>query len=334
MQVDEDMIEVPPVESSSLFSVCLPQNSYYFQNVRHIDNSYAVIKRGKTIQLYDHSLQQNEGSVKQIGVTDLYHVKVAILPGRGEVILVGGAEDAECTRLSDKVQMIDRTGRVSNKKPICQPRAKFGVAVGELRSEANAQFRKSFVYIFGGTDKLGNALKVCEKYNVKADIWQNMPSMNVARMNATGITIGDSLYVFGGQAGGKSIERLNLKLNMQRAGDKFELLDINLPVQASDIGLVPCLSATDILLVGGFSAEGRCVKQQLKFTAKSTGTNGSQDQLEHSIEAMEEEICKPDFFSSNNVVTADSAEGESVIVFGAQYKHIFTGMTFSKSQPI
>jgi len=24
MQVDEDMIEVPPVESSSLFSVCLP----------------------------------------------------------------------------------------------------------------------------------------------------------------------------------------------------------------------------------------------------------------------------------------------------------------------
>ena len=84
--------------------------------------------------------------------------------------------------------------------------------------------------------------------------------MNVARMNATGITIGDSLYVFGGQNGGKSIERLNLKLNMQRAGDKFELLDINLPVQASDIGLVPCLSATDILLVGGFSAEGRCVK--------------------------------------------------------------------------
>ena len=88
---------------------------------------------------------------------------------------------------------------------------------------------------------------------MKADIWQNMPNLNIARMNATGITIGDSLYVFGGQAGGTSIERLNLKLNMQRSGDKFELLEIRLPKQASDIGLVPCLSATDILLIGGFS---------------------------------------------------------------------------------
>ena len=30
MQVDEDMIEVPSSECSSLFSVCAPQNSYYF----------------------------------------------------------------------------------------------------------------------------------------------------------------------------------------------------------------------------------------------------------------------------------------------------------------
>ena len=38
MQVDEDAVEVPPAECSSLFSVCLPQNSYYFQNVRNIEN--------------------------------------------------------------------------------------------------------------------------------------------------------------------------------------------------------------------------------------------------------------------------------------------------------
>lgn len=56
-----------------------------------------------------------------------------------------------------------------------------------------------------------------------------MPSLNVARKNATGITIGDSLYVFGGLSGGTSIERLNLKLNMQRTGDKFEILDVKMP---------------------------------------------------------------------------------------------------------
>ena len=45
-----------------------------------------------------------------------------------------------------------------------------GLAVGELRSEANAQFRKTFVYAFGGVDQTGRPLKTCEKYNVKADI--------------------------------------------------------------------------------------------------------------------------------------------------------------------
>ena len=30
MQVDEEMVEVPPAECSSMFSVSLPQNSYYF----------------------------------------------------------------------------------------------------------------------------------------------------------------------------------------------------------------------------------------------------------------------------------------------------------------
>ena len=80
--------------------------------------------------------------------------------------------------------------------------------------------------------------------------------------------------------------------------------------------------------------EGRCVKQILKFTAKPSGTTGSQDQVEHGIEEMDSSTSKPDFFSTNNVVTADSREGEAVVVFGAQYKHIFTGMTYSKSQPI
>lgn len=47
MQVDDEMVEVPVAECNSLFSVSLPQNSYYFQNVRNIDNMFAFIKRGK-----------------------------------------------------------------------------------------------------------------------------------------------------------------------------------------------------------------------------------------------------------------------------------------------
>ena len=88
MQVDDEMVEVPPGECSSLFSVCLPQNSYYFQNVRNIENTYAFIKRGKTFQMYEHDV----ATMKQIGTTQMYHVRVALVPGKGELIVVGGSE--------------------------------------------------------------------------------------------------------------------------------------------------------------------------------------------------------------------------------------------------
>ena len=117
--------------------------------------------------MFEHG---TEGS-KPVGQTQLYHVKIALLPGKGEFIVVGGSENAECTRLSDRVQVIDRTGKVQEKKPISSQRAKLGLAIGELRSEINAQFKKTFVYTFGGVDKDGRSLKVAEKFNVRANIW-------------------------------------------------------------------------------------------------------------------------------------------------------------------
>ena len=53
MVVDDEMISVPPVECSSIISMSLPQNSYYFHNVRHIDNPYAIAKRSKTFVLFE-----------------------------------------------------------------------------------------------------------------------------------------------------------------------------------------------------------------------------------------------------------------------------------------
>ena len=55
MLVDEEMIAVPPAECSSLFSMCLPQNSLYFQNIRQIENSVAYIKRTKTFHMYEQN---------------------------------------------------------------------------------------------------------------------------------------------------------------------------------------------------------------------------------------------------------------------------------------
>ena len=88
-----------PTNECSMLSICVPQNSYYFQNVRHIDNNCAVIKRTKTFQVWQHGTPGH----KQVGSTSLYNAKLALLPGKNEFIVVGGSEDAECTRVSDKV---------------------------------------------------------------------------------------------------------------------------------------------------------------------------------------------------------------------------------------
>ena len=141
----------------------------------------------------------------------MYHVRMILIPGKGELLVVGGSEDAECTRMTDKVQLFDNKGNVENRKPICKARSKVGLAVSQLCSEVNALFKKTFVYVFGGVDMTGNAIKICEKYNLKANVWQSMPNLSIARYCATGQTLGDYLYVFGGIVGGDSIKRLNLK---------------------------------------------------------------------------------------------------------------------------
>ena len=173
---------------------------------------------------------------------------------------------------------------------------------------------------------------------MKANIWQSMPNLNIARRNASGQTIGDSLFVFGGIGGSTTIERLNLKLNMQRTGgDKFELIEVKLPYPASDIGLLPCLSAQEVLLVGGFSPEGHSLKRILKFSARPAAAQNSQDQVDCLIEELDSESFRADFFNTNSLVSVPESSSsnpatEQVILFGAQYKHTFTGSTFTSSQ--
>lgn len=298
------------------------------------------MKRGNNLLVFDHSSTTALAAKSPvISKINMYHVKLVAVPGKGEVYVVGGSEDAECTRLSDRVQCIDKAGKVTERKPICSPRAKVGLINGELCSEVNAQFRKSFIFAFGGVDSQNNALKTCEKYNVKANIWQAMPSLNIARRSASGMTIGDSLYVFGGIGAGTTIERLNLKQNMtQRSGDKFEVIDIKLPVAVSDIGILPCISPQEVLLVGGFSSENRSLKQILKFSARpatSSHTSGSQEQVECSIEEVqnEAEAFRADFFNTNALVTIHNSNDQCVL-YGAQFRHTFVGGSFTSSQQI
>lgn len=63
--------------------------------------------------------------------------------------------------------------------------------------------------------------------------------MNIGRVNPSGSVLGDYLYVFGGADHENSIERFNLKSSMVKVVEKFEYLDIKLPIAASSIGILP-----------------------------------------------------------------------------------------------
>jgi hypothetical protein len=129
-------------------------------------------------------------------------------------------------------------------------RSKVGLCVGELKSETNTMFQKTCVYAFGGIGKDKQALKTVEQFNVKANVWRGIANLNIARSSASGSVMGDHLYVFGG-TNESTIERFNLKSSMVKIVEQFELLDVKLPLSASEIGIIP-FTDQELILIGGF----------------------------------------------------------------------------------
>ena len=211
--------------------------------------------------------------------------------------------------------------------------------MGSLKSEQNAQYHKTYVFAFGGVGSNGQSSKVAEKYNVRANIWQTLPDLKIARAKPSGCVIGDFLYVFAGNGGQGSIERLNLKLNMIRTGDKFETIETKLPFDAADVGIIPQLNANEILLVGGFK-DGKCLNQVTKFSAvPNSADDSSQPLIEYSVEEVPREEntkveMKPDFFGCNSMILTDHENDNIVTIFGASYKHTFVGQHIGQCDPL
>ena len=75
------------------------------------------------------------------------------------------------------------------------------------------------MFAVGGQESSKHTSKVVERFHVRANIWQQLPTLNESRCEASSVILGDSLYVFGGltlsTAGDfqplKTIERLNLR---------------------------------------------------------------------------------------------------------------------------
>ncbi len=232
-----------------------------------------------------------------------------MLPGQNSCLVIGGSADIEGFKPTDKVFQYT-LAQITERKQMSTMRSKVGLCIGEARSEQNCFFNKTYVYAFGGVGKDKKALKSVEQFNVKANVWRSLADMNIARSSSAGAILGDYLYVFGGSELEITIERYNLKASMVRVVEKFEMLDIKLPLGASEIGVVPLPCSQELMLIGGFGGhlgeKDHSLNQRLKFIAIATTTeDGSQGNTDFVIEDLSqtqtEELTsksemKPDFF--------------------------------------
>ena len=109
---------------------------------------------------------------------------------------------------------------------------------------------------------------------MRADLWQQLPSLVEARAEASAVVLGESLYVFGGMTLTnqtefvplRTIERLNLKGSLsQRDAFAFTTIDLKFPFAVANIGILP-VSQTEVLLIGGFAENGEVSDKKLRFT--------------------------------------------------------------------
>ena len=108
-----------------------------------------------------------------------------------------------------------------------------------------------FVYCMGGkkfytNSKLG-VLNTCERYDIREDHWEELPSMEEGVFNGSSCIIEKNLYVFGGNNGVDLVKTIQML-------DKIKLiwmiLEVSLPKGIENIGVI-ALGYHEILLCGG-----------------------------------------------------------------------------------
>lgn len=100
-----------------------------------------------------------------------YNSKLVLVPGKDQVYVIGGSNDVQCQQVSNEMVLVKSDGTIKNCKPMISQRCKTGACVGMLTSEANTQFSKTYLCVFGGIDHSNSVIKSVEKYNIRANIW-------------------------------------------------------------------------------------------------------------------------------------------------------------------
>lgn len=109
-----------------------------------------------------------------------------------------------------------------------------------------------FVYCIGGKKLYSSGvLKACERYNIRKDIWEEMPQLIEGVYNVNGCNIERNLYVFGGNTGAGLSRTIQVLDKIKLVWSKFDLL---LPKPIENIGAL-ALNYHEIILCGGHLAD-------------------------------------------------------------------------------
>jgi len=145
--------------------------------------------------------------------------------------------------VSSNVRLIKKKDEFLVKRSMNVPRSKVSLAVGKCTDSFAG---RTYIFAVGGQESALHASRAVERYHTRADIWQQLPTLNEARAEASSCVIGDCLYVFGGlsvQAGVKiftqlkTIEKLSLRFSKDTL--TFTQIEPKLPFGVSNIGVVP-----------------------------------------------------------------------------------------------
>lgn len=168
------------------------------------------------------------------------------IPGTQDLYVVGGSKDLEGNHPTSDVALLRGKDSLTLKTPIFIPRAKIGLTAARIWDQ---KVPKHYIFAVGGQESESIFSRCVERYHVRANSWQQLPSLVTPRGDTSAVVLGDWLYVFGGVTGNtqtglieplKTIERVHLKASLQLKDiNAFHLLDVKLPIAVSNIGILP-----------------------------------------------------------------------------------------------
>eukprot|EP01022_Parablepharisma_sp_SALTPOND_P024473 TRINITY_DN5421_c0_g1_i1.p1 TRINITY_DN5421_c0_g1~~TRINITY_DN5421_c0_g1_i1.p1 ORF type:complete len:656 (+),score=79.02 TRINITY_DN5421_c0_g1_i1:3537-5504(+) len=141
-------------------------------------------------------------------------------------------------------------------------------------------FDSAIIYSIGGKGKSGEYLNLCERYNIKKNTWEKIPSLNEKKA-FVGATVLDysSIYVFGGY---NSSTLGTIEVIRPGVDDKWSLVKLCSGHQWTPRQQVGCFQIGDeeILVFGGVDNSKAVVEEVFVFNIKNNTINKEAETLE------------------------------------------------------